>query len=115
VRPRRFDGGPWLLRRHRGAVRTKKGATGTRAEAAGHAFTSFAHNAEGRKATLFELDLSNFLSYLNHTFPTVCQPLFFLDSDAWIGATASQESATLVHKNPEFMVLDCPQRALPPL
>jgi len=36
-------------------------------------------------------------------------------ADAWIGAAALQEGATLVHKDPEFRSLDCPQRPLPPL
>lgn len=36
-------------------------------------------------------------------------------ADAWIGASALQEGATLVHKDPEFMALDCPQLTLPPL
>ncbi len=30
-------------------------------------------------------------------------------ADAWIGATALQEGAILVHKDPEFATLDCPQ------
>jgi len=34
---------------------------------------------------------------------------------AWIGASALQEGATLVHKDPEFATLDCPQLMLPPL
>jgi len=34
-------------------------------------------------------------------------------ADAWIGASALQEGATLVHKDPEFKALDCPQLLLP--
>lgn len=30
-------------------------------------------------------------------------------ADAWIGAAALQEGAVLVHKDPEFSVLNCPQ------
>ena len=36
-------------------------------------------------------------------------------ADAWIGASALQEGATLVHKDPEFLALDCPQLTLSPL
>ncbi|MFZ1983351.1 MAG: PIN domain-containing protein [Desulfatitalea sp.] len=34
-------------------------------------------------------------------------------ADAWIGAAALLEGATLVHKDPEFESLDCPQVKLP--
>ena len=34
-------------------------------------------------------------------------------ADAWIAASAIQEGAILVHKDPEFILLDCPQLALP--
>lgn len=34
-------------------------------------------------------------------------------ADAWIAASAIQESAILVHKDPEFISLDCPQIELP--
>lgn len=34
-------------------------------------------------------------------------------ADAWIGAAAVQEGATLVHKDPEFNSLNCPQLKLP--
>lgn len=34
-------------------------------------------------------------------------------ADAWIGATALLEGATLVHKDPEFEALNCPQEILP--
>lgn len=34
-------------------------------------------------------------------------------ADAWIGAAALQEAATLVHKDPEFDALACPQLTLP--
>jgi predicted nucleic acid-binding protein len=33
-------------------------------------------------------------------------------ADAWIGAAALQEGAILVHKDPEFTTLDCPQMDL---
>jgi len=33
-------------------------------------------------------------------------------ADAWIAASAIQEGAILVHKDPEFILLDCPQLAL---
>ncbi len=34
-------------------------------------------------------------------------------ADAWIGATALLKGATLVHKDPEFEALSCPQEVLP--
>ncbi len=34
-------------------------------------------------------------------------------ADAWIGAAALEEGAALVHKDPEFVTLDCPQLELP--
>ena len=34
-------------------------------------------------------------------------------ADAWIAAGAIQESAILVHKDPEFVLLGCPQIQLP--
>jgi len=34
-------------------------------------------------------------------------------ADAWIAATAIMEEATLVHKDPEFESLQCPQMVLP--
>ncbi len=34
-------------------------------------------------------------------------------ADAWIAASAIQENATLVHKDPEFSSLECPQLQLP--
>lgn len=34
-------------------------------------------------------------------------------ADAWIGATALQENALLVHKDPEFVNIPCPQLVLP--
>lgn len=34
-------------------------------------------------------------------------------TDAWIGACAILQEAQLVHKDPEFHVLDCPQLRLP--
>lgn len=34
-------------------------------------------------------------------------------ADAWIAASAIQEGAILVHKDPEFILLDCPQLVLP--
>ncbi len=34
-------------------------------------------------------------------------------SDAWIGAAALLENGTLVHKDPEFDALQCPQLKLP--
>lgn len=34
-------------------------------------------------------------------------------ADAWISAAAIEEGAILVHKNPEFDRLDCPQLRLP--
>ncbi len=34
-------------------------------------------------------------------------------ADAWIGAAAIQEGATLIHKDPEFTSLDCRQHMLP--
>jgi len=34
-------------------------------------------------------------------------------ADAWIAATAILHKATLVHKDPEFKALDCPQLELP--
>ena len=34
-------------------------------------------------------------------------------ADAWIAATAQLHNAVLVHKDPEFAVLDNPQRILP--
>ncbi len=35
-------------------------------------------------------------------------------ADAWIGAAALLSGAALVHKDPEFDALDCPQHKLPP-
>lgn len=34
-------------------------------------------------------------------------------ADAWIAASALLQGATLVHKDPEFEALDCPQLILP--
>ena len=34
-------------------------------------------------------------------------------ADAWIAASAIQEGAILVHKDPEFTSIDCPQIKLP--
>jgi predicted nucleic acid-binding protein len=34
-------------------------------------------------------------------------------ADAWISATAILKGATLVHKDPEFEAVDCPQEILP--
>ena len=34
-------------------------------------------------------------------------------ADAWIAATAISQGATLVHKDPEFEPVDCPQQRLP--
>ena len=34
-------------------------------------------------------------------------------ADAWIAASAIQENAILVHKDPEFIALGCPQLQLP--
>ena len=34
-------------------------------------------------------------------------------ADAWIAASAMMHKATLVHKDPEFKALDCPQLELP--
>lgn len=34
-------------------------------------------------------------------------------ADAWIAASAFQENAILVHKDPEFIPLECPQIELP--
>ncbi|MFV2055708.1 MAG: PIN domain-containing protein [Thiohalomonadales bacterium] len=34
-------------------------------------------------------------------------------ADAWIAANAILEDAVLVHKDPEFLILDCPQLELP--
>jgi ribonuclease VapC len=34
-------------------------------------------------------------------------------ADAWIAAAAALQSATLVHKDPEFTPLDCKQKVLP--
>jgi len=34
-------------------------------------------------------------------------------ADAWIAASAIQENAILVHKDPEFITLECPQLQLP--
>ena len=34
-------------------------------------------------------------------------------ADAWIAASAIHENATLVHKDPEFISLKCPQLQLP--
>ena len=34
-------------------------------------------------------------------------------ADAWIAASAMQENAVLVHKDPEFTTLECPQIELP--
>jgi len=34
-------------------------------------------------------------------------------ADAWIAASAIQENAILVHKDPEFIALECPQIQLP--
>jgi len=34
-------------------------------------------------------------------------------ADAWIGATALLQGAALVHKDPEFEVVNCPQEILP--
>jgi ribonuclease VapC len=39
------------------------------------------------------------------------QPLSL--ADAWIAVSAIQQKATLVHKDPEFAKLDCPQLVLP--
>ena len=34
-------------------------------------------------------------------------------ADSWIAATALLQGATLVHKDPELAVVDCPQQLLP--